>query len=199
MKMSGCIAMLLVVLLAGQALAGGNTPDPDQIGLYYDQLAEFDCNESVDGMITTYVVLTELTSPSILGWEAMITSVGEGAVMTGVTYHGLSINAATRTDEYMVGLGEPLVAVDGMIVVMDMNYYIFDSTLPLEVFMGPVYYHTADEALPCYLDGEDVELAKPLVPSSGDLEAPVLTANENCTGPVADERRSWGDVKSLFR
>ncbi len=199
MKMRGSIVMLLAVLLTGQALAGGNTPIPDQIGVYYDELAEFDCSENVEGMITTYVVLTELTSSSISGWEAKITAVGDGAVMTGVTYRGLAIDAATRTDEYMVGLGEPLAAVDGTVVVMDMGFYFFDSLVPLEVFVGPVYYHTADEALPCYLDGDDVNLAIALTPSSGDVETPVFEANGNCTGPVADEAASWGDVKSLYR
>ncbi len=194
---------LLVVLCAlcvtwsGLALAGGQ-PSPDQIGVYFDETGDGMCSESVTGMFDAYLVLTELSSSSIGGWEVKITTSG-GGVLTSATPRGLAIDAASRDNEYIVGLGTPMYAVNGALVVMDLSFYVFDTLDPFYVYVGPVYYHTTAELLPAYLDGADLNVVKPLTPSQGTIEDPVLMANVNCTGPVENQTSSWGEVKSIFR
>ncbi len=199
MKSLLVLLCLSCVLWAGVAGAqGGPSPSSDLIGIYFDEQGDGYCSESVEGMFPVYLVLTELTSPSIGGWEAKITCTANG-VLTGAAPRGLAIDAATRTDEYIVGLGEPLVADDGLIVVMDLSYYIFDTVDPFYLYVGPVYYHATPELLPSYLDGDDMNVVKPLYPSQGEIDDPVLMANTNCTGPVDNESSSWGELKSIFR
>ncbi len=199
MKSVFLLLCILCVAWCGLATAGGQPDnDPDLIGIYFDEQADSFCNENLEGMFNTYLVLTNLTSPSIGGWEAKITCSG-GGFLASATPRGLAINAGTREDEYIVGLGNPLIANDGLIVVMDISYYILDVLDPFYVYVGPIYYHVTPELLPAYLDGDDMNLAKPLNPSQGSIEDPVLSANDNCTGPVDTEASSWGAVKSIFR
>lgn len=196
--------LLLSCLLALPTLAagggGGGNVDPDQIGIYLDDQAEAFCAEGVPmGFTTTYLVLTNLTSSGILGWEAKVTFTG-GGVLTNAVLMGQAINAATRPSEYIVGLATPMMANQGTVSVMTMVLYIFDVTVPTLGFVGPVYYNSIEGVeLPCYLDGDDVELIKPLYPVMGDIAEPVLILNDSCTGPVPNETSSWGELKSLYR
>jgi len=193
--------MVLALTLAALALSGTASAQYylDNIGMYFDEGATITCDARPFGFYNAFVVLTNLTSPSIGGWEAKVTFTG-GGLLTNVAYVGLAINAATRTNEYIVGLGEPLVADQGTLAVMSMTLYIFDTLVVTHGFVGPVYYNSIEGVeLPCYLDGDDMELIKPLYPSLGTIDEPVLILNDKCSGPVANTPSSWGDLKSLYR
>ncbi|MBU2499855.1 hypothetical protein KJ682_00865 [bacterium] len=199
--MRTCILLILTMSMVqgGSALGSGGPPvDPDRIGIYFDEAADQFCSEDTAGFFNGYLVFTGLSSSAIRGWEAKITFAGGGA-LTAATPRGLFIDAATRANEYMVGLGQPLLADHGLVVVMDMTFYVFDVLDPFLAYVGPIYFHSTPELLPAYLDGEDVELVKPLIPSQGTILDPVLIVNGQCSGPVDAESESWGGVKGLFR
>lgn len=194
-----CLLLLPSLAMAGGGGGGGGNVDPDQIGIYLDDAGEVFCSEEASGFTNVYLVLTNLSSPSIAGWEAKVTFTG-GGLMTGFAFRGLAINASTRPNEYMVGLGVPLVADQGTICVMDLTLYVYDTTIPTLGFVGPIYYNSLEGVeLPAYLDGADVELVKPLYPLLGTIDEAVLILNDACSGPVENTPSSWGDLKSLYR
>lgn len=199
MKIVTVILLSCLILLPCLAAAEMKPKDPDQIGIYLDDDGDAFCAEEASGFTNVYLVLTNLSSPSIAGWEAKVTFTG-GGVLTNFVLRGLAINASTRPNEYMVGLGTPLVAAQGTIPVMDITLYVYDATIPTLGYVAAIYYHTLEDILlPAYLDGADVELVKPLYPLLGDVTEPVLILNDACTGPVENTPSSWGDLKSLYR
>lgn len=199
MRMGILVMLALLMVQGSSALGSGGQPvDPDRIGIYFDDSADQFCSDSTVGFFNGYLVFTGLTSSGISGWEAKITFSG-GGVLTSANPRGLAIDAATRENEYMVGLGLPLLAEDGLVVVMDMTFYVYDQLAPFLAFVGPIYYHSSPELLPAYLDGVDMELVKPLIPSQGTILDPVLIVNDKCSGPIDAATESWGGVKGLFR
>lgn len=191
--------MVLALTLAALALSGTAfaTVWEDNVGMYFDEGATVYCDALPFGFYNAFVVLTNLTSPTIGGWEAKITMNGGGQI-TEVAPRGLPINAATRQDEYIIGLGEPLLAVAGRCVVADISFVVANAAVPTYGFIGPVYYDSLENGLPAYLDGADSGLIKPLLPRIGEVTDPQFIVNGDC-GPVANEEASFGAVKSLFR
>lgn len=170
----------------------------DNIGIYFDEGATTYCGAApAVNLYPAYLVLTHVTSNSVAGWEVKITSSG-GGQFTSVTPRGDAINAANRQYEYIIGLGTPLFPVNGTLVIADMQFVISDDTVPFYGYLGPVYYDTLGNDLPAYVDGDDLNLVKRLVPAVGGTDQPQLTANGDC-GPVDNEDASFGSVKALFR
>jgi len=170
----------------------------DNIGVYFNETATSNCQAAPGvAVYNGFVVLTHLTSPAISGWEAKITGSGGGA-LTAVTPRGLAINAANRADEYIIGLGAPLLATNGTLVIADVSFVISDDTVPFNIFVGHIYFDTLGNNLPAYVDGADANLVKRLAPAIGGTGDPQLIANGTC-GVVENEDASFGAVKALFR
>ncbi|MGD9546328.1 MAG: hypothetical protein AB7V45_02160 [Candidatus Krumholzibacteriia bacterium] len=184
---------LVAMAIGGSAFAQLNWED--NIGLYFDEGATSYCGTAPIGFTHAFLVLTHCTSPSVGGWEAKVTFEG-GVTQTAAALYGLTINAATRPNEFIVGLGQPLVAVNGSVVLADFTLYATGG--PGYGFVGPVYFDSLQNNLPAYLDGNDPELVKPMLPSLGGIFDPVLIVNGDC-GPVENEDASFGGVKALFR
>ena len=192
--------MVLALTLAALALSGTASAQYylDNIGMYFDEGATITCDARPFGFYNAFVVLTNLTSPSIGGWEAKITMVGGGQI-TAVTPRPADghINAATRQYEYIIGLGEPMFAVGGRCVIADVTLVVADPSVPTYGFIGPVYYDSLENGLPAYLDGQDSGLIKPLLPRIGEVTDPQFIINGDCA--VDNEDASFGAVKALFR
>jgi hypothetical protein len=193
------VAVVAVMAWAPVVWASGGPPvDPDVLGIYVDEAAELDCLDAVTGAFSTYLVVSNLTSEGVLGWEAKVSFEG-GAMQVAAILRGQAINVAWRDDEYVVGLAEPLMTSSGTVVLMEMTMFVLDPETPVEGFVANVYTHTGPELLPYYLDAYDAMIVKPLFPASGDIAEAVFEANVECHGPVALEPSSWGSVKVLFR
>ncbi len=170
----------------------------DNIGIYLDEAATTSCDVlPAVNIYPAYLVLTHLTSESVGGWEVKITSEG-GGQFTSVAPRGDAINAATRQYEYIIGLGNPLFAVNGTLVIADMQFVISDDTQPFFGYLDAIYYDTLDNGLPAYLDGADPNIVKRLLPARGGLDNPQLAIN-NGECVVDNEDASFGAVKALFR
>jgi len=171
----------------------------DNIGLYLDEAATTSCGTAgASQFVPAFLTLTHLTSDSVSGWEVKITASGGGMIFS-VTPRGQFINAASIPGEYSIGLGTPLLAVNGTVVIADVQVLITDDTTPTYGFLDHVYYDSMNNDLPAYVDGIDRNLVKRLVPALGGLDQPQLIVNGDCGGVVADEDASFGNVKALFR
>ncbi len=170
----------------------------DNIGIYLDEAGANYCQDLAPGFYPAYLVLTGLTSETVGGWEAKITSSGAGE-FTAVNPRGTYIDAGTKTDEYIIGLGIPMPAVGGTCVIADLTFGL-SSADPFYGFVGPIYWDSLENGLPAYLDGADQSIIKRLVPRIGQVsDAQLLINDPVCGGVVANEDASFGAVKALFR
>jgi len=194
-------ALLLTLFIAGGAFAQLD-PDDDGIGIYFDPCACVNCLDLPTGDHTGYAVITHPTSEmGVAGWEATITSTGP-AVVTGWELMGYSINVATRPDEFVVGLGEPLVNpyTYPAVVVAMFNMYIVDEGTPIEFFIDGIYFHSIEDYEgPAYVDGGDYATIKPLQMIQGSPDLPVAIVNGDCSGVVATENTTFDNLKALYR
>ncbi len=176
-------------------------PDDDGIGIYFDPCACVNCLELPIGDHLGYLVITHPTSElGVGGWEALITSTGPG-VVTEWELLGDAINAATRENEFVVGLGTPVINpyTYPAVVVAILHLTIYGDT-PVEFFIDGVYFHSIpDNEQPAYLDGADYNIIKPLQQIQGSADLPVAIINGNCDGIVATDNTSFDNLKALYR
>ncbi len=195
------LLMLAVLMLLCASVAGAQSTWPyndNNIGMYYDEAATNYCCGSPPGtFVNVYLILTYATSPTVGGWEAKITFEGAGAVPTAFVPRYPNVNAATRANEFIIGYGSPQPTDNGRLVLMDITLYVLDGMIPAYGYVGPIYYHSAPEALPAYLDGADLSVVVPMYPHLGGIDDWVISLNNGCV--VDNETSSFGSVKSLFR
>ncbi len=193
--------MLAVLTLLCASLAGAQTwpYNNDDIGMYFDEAATNYCCGSAPGtFVNVYLVLTNASCATVGGWEAAITfeSAG-GALPTAMVPRYDNVDAATREHEFIVGFGTPQPTDNGRLVLMDITLYVLDGMIPCYGYVGPIYFHSAPEALPAYLDGADLGNIKVMYPITGSVDDWVISLNNGCV--VDNEAASFGSVKSLFR
>jgi hypothetical protein len=208
--------MVLVLTLAAFALSGSAfAQDPsyiNNIGTYLTPggYAEPDAEDGTgscgsvleDTPFTVFVVLSKLTNVEVWGWEAKITYTN--MLFLGADIYGDHINAGTREDEYLVGLANPLFAVDGAVAVAELqfmvNSFYNDVTQPSHAFIAGVYFSLLPSGAPAYLEASGstgVGLSPALGnPNTGDDRQ--LVMNGDCV-VVGLEDSSWGNLKSLYR
>lgn len=208
--------MVLALTLTAFTLSGSafaqNPTNTDNIGLYLtpggyaDPGAEdgtgscgaFGENE----IFTVFVVLSELTYDEVWAWEIKITPLN--MLFMGDTVYGNHINAGTLDNEYIVGLADPLFAMDGAVVVAEILYsvnsFYNDISQPSYVFLEGIEFSLLPSGAPAYLEvpgstGVELHLAigDPINPS-----IPQMIINGDCN-VVGTEESTWGGLKSLYR
>ncbi len=201
--------MVLVLTLVAFALSGSAfAQDPgyqNNIGLIIDVGSS--CGTvGEDTPFTAFIVLSKLTNNEVWGWEARFPF--ENLLKMNSVFYGSGVNAGTRPDEMIVGLGAPLLTIDRAVVVGELQFMVSsfynDVTQPSYVFIEGIYFSLIDpiEGPPAYLEASGSTgvvlhnaLGDPL-DQSGVI--PQLTMNGDCW-VVAVEESSFGSVKSLFR
>jgi len=195
--------MVLVFTLAAFALSGSafaqdpENPFVNNIGVYLNDAATGNCGAIDENVpFTVYVILTKLTNPEVWAWEARFTF--ENITQTGSLVFGDHVNAGTREGEYIIGLADPLFAVNSNVIVAEFGLMVVnffnDATQPSYVYVDGIYFSTLPNGQPAYLE----------VPGSNGvglyqaIDGPQLTMNGDCQ-PVAVESSSWGNLKSLYR
>jgi hypothetical protein len=200
--------LVIVLTLAVFALAGAASaqdPNPgyyDNIGVYTDEgcVRNDFCLREYFEVTPVYVVLTELTSPEVFGWEAKFTF--ENMAHGNMNIFGDAIDAATREGEHIVGLATPLIANDGTVVVASVEIWLRqgtdDMSDPSYIYVDGVYFGALPGGIPTYLPAPEAPAYLHQATSEGHEGGPVFFLNAWC-GPVAVEQDTWGGVKSLYR
>jgi hypothetical protein len=195
------LAILMIALMSGSAFAQDpDNPFNNNIGIYLNAAATGSCGAiGEDIPFTAYVILTRLTNPEVWGWEAKF--VYDNILSLGVNVYGDHINAGTRPGEQIVGYSNPMVAVNGNLVVAEMDLIVSgffnDVSLESNVFIEGIFFNLLPNEQPAYLSasgGGGVALWQAI----GGNEDAQLSMNCGCA-PVATEESTWGTLKSLYR
>lgn len=199
----------LMVVLSGAAIADPVDPEPNGIGIYFDEGAGPGtyCEMAPMGtQLTAYLCLTRASHQSgFTAWECLLESSVPGA-FTGFSIRGDAVNTATEP-EFVVDLGTPL-PYQLSTVLMDITIeVVWDWPIgmrPLAVSSprGPV------GNLPAYEVAAEPGVFYPLQPPFG-LEGGAGSDPNWCAGinddtclngpQVAVEDATWGTLKALYR
>ena len=213
LKKMGLVLVLAAFALSGSAFAQ-DPLDFNYIGLFLTPAGYLDpiahdgsgsCGAVLeDSPFTAFVVLSKLTNPQVWGWEAKIYP--DNMLELGVTVYGNHVDAGSRPNEHIVGLATPLNAVNGAVVVAEIQYLVSslsnDINFPSYAVVEGVYFSLIDpiQGFPAYLEAP----GSPGVALHGTLGhpsqdgLPQLIMNGDCLG-VGVEDASFGSVKSLYR
>jgi hypothetical protein len=197
-------ACLLAILFAGGSAGATVDPDPDGIGLYFDESATTAC--AVAGVahpFPAYLVITNPTAEEIWGIEfSMCTETAGGSpsqLFKVVTWYAgfldLGIVYDWCVDGRAIQFYEPVPRV-GDHVVLAMIQYMILTDMTVSFFLGPHPAESIPDGLPAYLDGNGAVL--PLQLSSGNPDLPVAQVNGDCA-VVATETTTFGRLKATYR
>lgn len=184
----------LLALAAGATLVlGSGTGNAlDEVGIFFDQVAEQNCIEAeVYSTLDAYLIILEPSaSGGVGGWACYIDS--ENAMILGVEYSGGgAINVAT-VPEFVVGLASPLPA--GPTVELAKVSVMVSGNEPVGFFLLPSTM-ASDLDQPIYADGSDPDILLPLSPRTIGTESLVAGINRpNCI----PESATWGRVKLIY-
>ena len=183
----------LITMVGGTAFAQGNWED--NIGVYFNADGTVvSNNDGVAGVHHVYMVLTNVTSPTVDGFECKITAEGGMIISYASKVFPLeTINVGTRYGEVIAGFGSPLATVNGNAMVMEFDIIITDPGMPGLLYIAPVYFPSIPGA-PAYLSAGEIVAAK----NSTGPGMPVLVTNIP-EEPVATETTSFDNLKSLYR
>lgn len=195
MKKLVFVVALIALAVGGSAIA--QTAFQNNMGVYFDAEGTIATNnDGIAGVKHVYVVLTQLTTPTVDGFECKLTASG-GMVIAYATQtfpEGLgTINVGTRYGEVVAGFGFPLPAVDGRAVVMEFDIFVTDPGIPGELFISPTYFPSIPGTA-AFLYADNLYVAN----NSTAPGLPVLVTNST-DEPVATEATSLDNLKSLYR
>ena len=201
------IAAGLILVSASPGLAQLD-PEPDSIGLFFDEAYTFPCLCSdATGPFPLYLVASEIScAGGLAGWEAMVSLTPEstGLFFLSATLSGTGPIMATTPPEFQVVLGVPMPQAPDLLLAT-LNYF---ATGPAAACFR--IHPIRAPSLPgecSYVDGAVVDRLVPFVPPNTWLgPAAFLNTvhcqcphNLNCEGQVVTKVATWGAVKSMFR
>ncbi len=203
--MKKLVVLLLVTFMATSAFAVID-PDPDMVGIYFDETADDNC--LMIGASTPFMAYFIATNPvpaEINAYEFGFTN-AVPAGMEGMLFMLASntppeaIDVGSHTPlggDYIVGMANPMPATEAtvlhswqymLLAVIPVDMYIFQSSKPSIPGVYPVLQDANGSIL--YQVGQ----------STGGPDVPVATINRpdgECV--VGVEAATFGSVKSLFR
>lgn len=210
MNRSVFLSLVLLMTVGGSAAAQmlPETWSDDNIGLYLDpnDWTSLCMGHVPPGLVEIHVVGRALTSDTVKGIELLIRH--EGPATMGTVRIPSGVDFGTREGEHIIAYTDPLPVVGGQFVFASYDLLVTADNQVTHGFIGPIFEHSLPEAVPAYLDGEDLELIKPLTnvlvwEDFPEVEVPVLHLNPvdlllGCW-TIPAEPTSWGGVKALFR
>jgi hypothetical protein len=198
------MVLMLACVTAGGALAQPVDPQPDGIGIFFDEGATTWCHDATVGsQVTAYLCLTRASDTSgFNSWEATVES-SVSNTLIGFALRGDALNTATPP-EFVVSFGTPL-PYSLSTVLMELTIdVIWEYSIALRV--RPAGDPSGVENLPAYTTTLEPGVHKPLQYLWGwdENQVPLWSAavnNPDCQdGPTTPaEDRSWSAVKALYR
>jgi len=205
--MKTLVVLLMLSLMAVSAFAVVD-PDPDMMGIYFDETADVNCFAPIfRERWFGYLILTNPTYPAVDAYEFSFTYAITGGldddfiIRADNIANGVVAGVRVGVDaDYAVGLSEPIPASPATIL-HSWEFQTFDELMTVELFLGALSEPSIPgAALPIVkLAGENTLMTTGI--STGGVLNPVAVVKPDCTGggPVATESDTWGGVKSLYR
>jgi hypothetical protein len=216
MKTSSLLVVLAVVVLGGFAAAQPIDPDPDGMGVYFDTAGSEYCLVVDDwipgpgagpGYIYAYLLVTRPSTnlPYIQGWEAHVEIVTNSYFLAPeLTLTPGAFNTGREAGDYMVDAGGaaaiPITGDVVMLASVEIEWLGYEGHASGTIRVQGV----ADS--PLFPDGpgyysDEAATPAPCQSFFGNW-GECAWINGDCgwiwPAPSADERLSWGDVKSLY-
>jgi hypothetical protein len=195
---------LLVVILATTHAFAVIDPDPDMLGIYFDQAADNMCmTVGVNTPFYAYLILTNPTAPGITAYEFGL-DVVVPAGMEGLFFR-LSDSPFWYVPfppapppplggDYAIGLASTYPTEPA--TILHVWQYMLLATFPVEIFLRANSNPSIPGELPVIKTGEVILMQVGF--STGGPGVPVATVNAaEC--PVVAEEVSFGMVKALYR
>jgi hypothetical protein len=191
------MAMAALALLIPQAGLAQPPAGDDLFGMYAND--NFDAANPnfinpADGIVQTYIILTNVSGPAIGAFEFALAYDGVAPVITdpGLPPQGVNFGSG---NEFIVGVGTPLVPDgEGSAVLLSPQFFVSDPN-PTYVAVTPTSIPTWPDAI-VYAEFEVVGNVHEMIPASGNFVDPIFAFNDEI---VENEGSSWSDVKSLYR
>jgi hypothetical protein len=197
---TGKILLGIIVVSVAFVVAAQADPDPDGIGVYFDEAATMngvfaEPGEIVDG----YLIATNLThAEPVVYWEATVRATGPVENVWGVPRGGgwdswNDMPGGLQDIMTVWYLGDPL-PVQEILVLADMHFTLY---LDVDELVWIYVAGYADNEIPRYQTGTFDDPYYEMYPVSGDPEYPVAVINGE--PPIAARSQAWSNVKALYR
>ena len=187
----------LVCLCAVPALAQLD-PGPDGIGLYADLDGMINSITMAPGEVEIYVLATGIQAEFGIGsWELGLYYEGP-IVNLGhlIPYNHVNVGVFPS---FTVGNAQAVRPPAPVIHLMTLTFLVLGED-PVDMYVRapalPVGGSLGND-LPAYINGAIHSDLRPLYPSSGSVDLPVLRING--PAPVATDAASWANVKAMYR
>ncbi len=205
------LILLTALLCSGLAGADPVDPNPDGMSIYIDEQATDFCIDDppIYVAVPVYIVLTHpsTSDPHILSWEARVEFEGnatfgvggEGYVQWDFFGYGVGL---PLTEDLVVGTGDPPMPITGDATVLAMAELIWTTFGGYGQFSigrvtdsatfpdGPGYSSAVGFSIPCHHI-----FSEPGTPCAWINPAYFWVV---CESLVANEDRTWGEVKALY-
>lgn len=185
--MKKAVVLLVLVLLAAGAARAVVDPDPDRLGLYFDENADITDIYTFE-LLPAYLILTNPTFPAVKGIECCLEWDESACAFLNMMLPTGGMNLGDYHNLVM-GLTTPLTTSDATVMATYNLLPTGMSTFTLTAAQPP----SIDGDLPVVVDGDDNMFQIGVSGGAGNACAVVNG------GSGDSQSRTWGDVKSLYR
>jgi hypothetical protein len=191
MKTPTVLGILALLLTVGSSAWAQLDPDPDGLGVYFDQAANLVTTTAESGQnVTAYLIGTHLSLPGDLGyWQARLCPWGP-AEIHGNPVNSYNYNMNMPGDPcwscYAMAM-DPAVPAQDITILAELQIMLWEGGDPVLIFIQD------EAAYGIFGSGEETGFR----PSSGSWDLPVATING--PAPVAAVSRTWDSLKTLYR
>ncbi len=196
------LGFVLVLVFSGTSVFAQVDPDPNGIGIYFDQGATVNSAVITEGtdVVTAYLILT---NPSLEGnldfWTCRVSTYlddpFQGTTISGGPVNGTNIIVSNMPGSFswsfrVYNYDDPPLEATFATVLSELEILVVDFDRPIFLYVrgggvdGEVGYSVGPEGAS-------------MNPSSGSWDLPVAVINGEA--PVVTESQSWGQLKSLYR
>ena len=195
--MKKLVLMLMASLLVASSAFAVVDPDPNMLGIYFDETADTNCMNDVGpyAQVPTYVILTNPSFDYLYGFEMGYMVDGNATILSSVFANPQALNVGEGAN-FIVGFGAPTPCTEATLLVtmnvMNMNV----EPTPIKFNLSASNPSSNDLGLPTLLlaDGALMPVGYSTVDGSN-----VAVINGVCEDVVATDASTFDAIKSMYR
>ncbi len=189
------LTLCLCLLTTSSSLAVMSTTE-NTMGLYWDLSADTVCIEGVSVTNDLYLIFTNPTMETIIGFGAGVDMEGEGMILDEIFANAGIINLVDGPMEYQIFFTSPTICTEAtLLVTISVLKISWDWEGGLYFYLRGPDDPFEPNGVPEVTYGYDTELAVETSTEPGTVNAYI---GLEC-GVVATEKTTWDSVKSMYR